>query len=138
MEIIDRPLSEIIKEQKIGESLRRNRRGGKGSQQGGRGNRSIGGLRRGDDRRPLSSERRRFRQRRPDGPFRSSRFSYSSRRRFTGRRGAVDYGDSRWSRSVKSISSMRESRLTGAERNERIRSARRREALSRARSRFYD
>ncbi|AAZ10897.1 hypothetical protein, conserved [Trypanosoma brucei brucei TREU927] len=145
MEIIDRPLSEIIKEQNIAQSLRRNRRGGKGNQQrrprgGARGavtggNRGVSRPRRGLGRdRFREVDRRRLLSRRPDGPFRRFRPSYG--RVLERRRNAVDYGDVRSRRSVKSTDYLRERRLSGSERNERLRYQRRREELSRVRSRF--
>ncbi|KAG8345465.1 hypothetical protein ERJ75_001418900 [Trypanosoma vivax] len=130
MEIIDRPLSEIIKEQKIGESLRRNRRNGRQRRNPATGNNGKGPLRgrrftRGDG-------RRRFRLRQGGDHLRRYRFPESSSYR---RRYAVDYGDVRRDRSVKSVAPTRGARRAAFERNEYSRAQRRREVLARARDR---
>lgn len=131
MEIIDRPLSEIIKEQKIGESLRRTRRtGGRNGGRGGGGGRNT--ATRGEQNRRRGRNRFRLRLRRPvgwrDGEKRNSK--WNRRRRY-----AIDIIDDRRNRSVKSGGPRRRG-LTAFERNDRLRATRRREALSRIRSRF--
>ncbi|EAN99158.1 hypothetical protein C3747_225g31 [Trypanosoma cruzi] len=149
MEIIDRPLSELIKEQKIGESLRKKRRGhggqqntrngGRGTSRNGRGNRAMG---RGSRGTAGNDQGRRYRRplrfRSNGGRFRRLGIGFDDRRGFNSRswrRNALDLGDDRRDRSVKSTATQRR-RKAAFERNDRVRELRRREALSRARSRF--
>ncbi|RNF04649.1 hypothetical protein TraAM80_04944 [Trypanosoma rangeli] len=152
MEIIDRPLSEIIKEQKIGESLRKNRRGGggrggqqntrgsgRGAPRNDRGNRTTGRGGRGAGVQDQGRRHRRpLRPRGNNDRFRRLGFNLDNRGGFGARyrrRNAVDAGDDRRDRSVKSTVTQRYGKAA-FERNDRIRDSRRREALLRARSRF--
>ncbi|RNF24691.1 uncharacterized protein Tco025E_02371 [Trypanosoma conorhini] len=152
MEIIDRPLSEIIKEQKIGESLRKNRRGGggrggeqntrgggRGTSRSGRGNRTAGRGGRGTGaQEPGRRQRRHLRPRGNGERLRRLGFNSENRGGLSARyrrRNAVDAGDGRRDRSVKSSAAQRRG-MAAEERNDRIRDSRRREALLRARSRF--
>lgn len=133
MEIIDRPLSEIIKEQKIGESLRKGRHGGgRGRQQNPRGTRSTATGGEQNRRRNGRRNRLRLRPRRPFGLREGYKRGTTWDRK---RRYAMDIIDNRRNRSVKSGGPQRRG-LTAFERNDRLRTTRRREALSRIRSRF--
>lgn len=160
MEIIDRPLSEIIKEQKIGQDLRRrgnaNKKPQQKQQQQHSSNRPRGGDRdrhstnhsrrtgggrggNGNDRRDGGNRRLRSYQR----PLRLSHnargenvnkhvISHRGDSIRSARRGAIDLGDSR-RHGVKASGPSRRGRISGANRNERTRGSRRREALTHSR-----
>eukprot|EP00796_Vickermania_ingenoplastis_P007227 gene7227-5079_t len=136
MEIIDRPLSEVIKEQKIGQELRRNSRnsrrpssnsGNSRNNNNTNNNNNRGGRRGG--RRGEGETRRRFRD--PFGSRRRLRDDRRSslrdepRRGRAGRRNAVVHVDSRRERGVKSFGTSRRPRVTAADRNDRERRRRR-------------
>lgn len=138
MEIIDRPLSEVIKEQKINQQLRR-----RGSKNGGEQSKEKAG---GAPSVQLRNGRRKFRKQpqkrkgpassisgrggnRLRGRDSSRRTSAQSRRE---RRTYNDGGEQR-NRGVKSSLSSRRSRVTGEERNERQRRRNRSSALEAAR-----
>ncbi|KAH9577247.1 hypothetical protein LSM04_000982 [Trypanosoma melophagium] len=160
MDIIDRPLSEIIKEQKIGESLRKSRRAGHNNNNNNNNNTQRGAQsfnsgqgRNGRGRNPREQKRRRLPMRgsgsgaprRRFGLFNGSRRNRNNNniidtiRKNNGglrrRRYAMDIIDERRDRSVKSLRSQRRG-PSAFERNERLRTTRRRDAIARARSRF--
>lgn len=154
MEIIDRPLSEVIKEQNIGRDLRRSKstsqRNSNASQRNGKNNKSRPSEDRNKQRRfrqggnvgnrgSLSQDGRRTRRFRALRDDRRGGFAMGARRREilpsrggnvrNARRGGVDYGDSRPSRGVKSFGAARRSRISGGERNESLRRRQRESAM---------
>lgn len=154
MEIIDRPLSEVIKEQNIGRDLRRSRsstqRDSNAPQGNGKNNKNRPSGDRNKQRRSrqggnvsnrgsTSQDGRRTPRFRARQDERRGGFAMGARRREVlpprganvrnGRRGGVDYGDSRPSRGVKSFGAARRSRISGAERNENLRRRQRESAM---------
>ncbi|CCW66608.1 unnamed protein product [Phytomonas sp. Hart1] len=123
MEIIDRPLSEIIKEQGIDKDLRRRRR----RTAGGKEKEKASNRPRADAKAPSRRRGGPIRRDRQTRRGRPTRRVVETRRR--SREEAIRGG-------VKSRNAPRRSRISGAVRNERTRNSRRREILSR--SRFSD